>query len=60
MGEESPGRADDLQVAVNGSPPTLPGSRGYQVASEHQTDRWHLAGGRRARNALQIVGTDPG
>lgn len=59
MGEESPGRADNPQVAVNQSPPKLPGSHRYQVASDHQIDRWHPAGGRRARNALQLVGTDP-
>lgn len=47
-------------MAVNVSPPELPESRRYQVASEHRIDRWHPAGGRRARTALQLVGTDPG
>lgn len=60
MGEESPGRADDPQVGVNESPPPLPGSRRYGVASEHRIDRWHPADGRRATNALQQVVIDPG
>lgn len=60
MGEESPGRAEDPQVGVNASPPTLPGTRRYQVASKRGMDRWYPVGDRRAKNALQLVGTDRG
>lgn len=59
MGEASPGRADDPQVGVNESPPPLPGSRRYRVASEHRIDgRWQTsqecaaAGGHRPRTTL--------